>query len=735
MNLSHPLRITLLHVLLFLPVFSQDYAWPTDASQLMTSSFCELRPRRYHAAIDIKTWGQSGYKIFALNDGYVYRLRVAATGYGKAIYLKLKDGNFALYAHLQGFTPEFEAYMDSLRLKSKRNAVDKRDLPPKLFPVKKGQHIGYTGETGIGVPHLHFEMRDRYNRPINPLQYYTDVIVDKIAPRPRSLAILPASARTLIDNAPDTLLMDLPGQKTLRINRPVHLSGPAFLALRSSDRADGAHNHFDFYRARMFVNDSLQYKVQYDRFSYDENHLVELDKNFALMQRGLKGFHNFYRHPGNSLPFYDDTPPGGGVLSGKNLQEGRNEVRIEIEDYFGNRMTLTLPVVYSRPQLLALEDVVISSDSLRFTVLSRDSLSAFRLSAVKPGSRTLRRVSFGQHYDAAMKHYVYQFRLPLPSAATAVRLDARRGAQAPILPVFVLPGDSLPAGKTARLIKMTAFGNILLVEGRGLPQRRGDWQTASGAVRQLDHARFLLRVPAGSTVLETPYGAAFDRAVLTAISEWTPVYPGKSRTIRSDDGRVTLRFPTNALHDTLQVRIRKASADFSLAAPYRYHSDIYEAAPYNRPFNHGAYVDFSAPDSVVAKKGVGLYYFDSRKGWSFLPADLDRNSGNFSTRVTSMERFVLIQDSIPPVIRPLNLQASATRSARFGVYDEFSGLFNERQIRVEVNGRWTMFTFDPEEDWVSVSSKYLPRGSSTITVTVRDNAGNQKKSNFSITRK
>ncbi|MCB0287263.1 MAG: M23 family peptidase, partial [Calditrichaeota bacterium] len=65
-------------------LFAQDYAWPTDASKLMTSSFCELRPRRYHAAIDIKTWNRTGYKIFAIDDGYVYRLRKGATGYGNA---------------------------------------------------------------------------------------------------------------------------------------------------------------------------------------------------------------------------------------------------------------------------------------------------------------------------------------------------------------------------------------------------------------------------------------------------------------------------------------------------------------------------------------------------------------------------------------------------------------------------------------------------------------------------
>jgi murein DD-endopeptidase MepM/ murein hydrolase activator NlpD len=135
----------LLFALAFSPlIHAQNYLWPTDASKLMTSSFCEFRPRHYHAALDIKTWQQTGYKIFAIDDGYVYRIRVASTGYGKAIYLKLKDGNFVVYGHLDGFNPQLDAYTDSLRLAARDNILD---AYPKAnqFPVKKGDHLGYTG--------------------------------------------------------------------------------------------------------------------------------------------------------------------------------------------------------------------------------------------------------------------------------------------------------------------------------------------------------------------------------------------------------------------------------------------------------------------------------------------------------------------------------------------------------------------------------------------------------------
>ena len=89
----------LILVLVFLtltpPVFAQNrpenslkYLWPTDASKHLTSAFGEYRARRFHTGIDVKTWGKTGYKIFAVRSGYILRVSVSPGGYGKVVYLK-----------------------------------------------------------------------------------------------------------------------------------------------------------------------------------------------------------------------------------------------------------------------------------------------------------------------------------------------------------------------------------------------------------------------------------------------------------------------------------------------------------------------------------------------------------------------------------------------------------------------------------------------------------------------
>ncbi len=752
-----PFRVFSLLIFITCATFAQNYVWPTDASKNMTSSFCEFRPRHYHAAIDIKTWNQTGYKIFAIDDGYVYRLRVSANGYGKAIYLKLRDGNFVIYGHLNGFTKALEKYADSLRIANKNNWLDKRGISPKRFPVKRGQHIGYTGKTGIGVPHLHFEMRDSYNRPINPLKFYKAEINDHIAPKARYLAVIPASAKTFIkyqkssqkpgiDFQPDTLIIPLPQQSQVQLSEPIHLTGRAYLALRTFDMADGVNNRFGFYRAEMRINDSLIYHVKYDRFSYDETSLIELDKNFSLWRKGFRYYQNFYRHPGNSLPFYGNLSQNAGMLSGKILREGKNLVQIRVQDFFGNHLDLQIPIIYHAIPGWRVQTARSDSDTVRFTIKSSEKLARFRLRAVRyqngtANSQAVRRFAVNLGADT-LSAYFYNF--TVPRTGMSYSLQATNGDDSFSLPVEIVP-DSLPETRTsaARFFKpgkltnraIKFYGNQVAIKGRGYPVMPLKNDDFSVFYQQYQPLNFQIAFPFDRAAqIKTPFGSAFDSLVIAEVTAHSRVVPGRPRTIYSADRALSLRFPSNGLHDTLYVRIRQEKPHDDLPAKYRYLADIYDVQPFDQPLNYGAYVSFILPDSIIQQPGVGIYYFDHRKGWSYLPTRSQPQNHAFSTRVTSLEKFTAIQDTVPPQIIPVRLTASVNRPAKFHVYDEFSGLFRERQIRVEINGRWSLFEFDPEEDFVLVHTRHLPVGESKVAITARDNAGNRKTKIFNVTR-
>ena len=101
--------------------------------------------------------------------------------------------------------------------------------------------------------------------------------------------------------------------------------------------------------------------------------------------------------------------------------------------------------------------------------------------------------------------------------------------------------------------------------------------------------------------------------------------------------------------------------------------------------------------------------------------------------MTSLEKFTVIQDTIPPEIIALNLSYSSL-PLKFRVKDEMAGIYKETQISVEINGRWSLFEFDPEEDLVTIHPRYIPKDATTLKITATDNAGNSIVKEFRINR-
>ena len=103
--------------------------------------------KRYRAHLGVDYAAPRGRKIYAAADGRI-TFRGRKGGYGNTIIIQHKNGLKTLYAHQYKFK-------GGLRRGSK---------------VRKGQHIGYVGSTGLSSgPHLHLGLY-RNGKAINPLK-------------------------------------------------------------------------------------------------------------------------------------------------------------------------------------------------------------------------------------------------------------------------------------------------------------------------------------------------------------------------------------------------------------------------------------------------------------------------------------------------------------------------------------------------------------------------------------
>ncbi|MBU1074433.1 M23 family peptidase, partial [bacterium] len=64
-------------------------SWPLPLeTRYLTSNFMEHRSGRFHAGLDLKTEGRTGFPVLAAEDGWIARIRVSPAGYGRTLYLR-----------------------------------------------------------------------------------------------------------------------------------------------------------------------------------------------------------------------------------------------------------------------------------------------------------------------------------------------------------------------------------------------------------------------------------------------------------------------------------------------------------------------------------------------------------------------------------------------------------------------------------------------------------------------
>ena len=99
-----------------------------------------------HSGLDFSA--PTGSEIYATGDGVIEKVKYRRNGYGKHVVVNHGYGYKTLYAHMSKY------------------------IVRRGQKVKRGQILGYVGNTGSSTaPHLHYEViKDK--RKINPISYF-----------------------------------------------------------------------------------------------------------------------------------------------------------------------------------------------------------------------------------------------------------------------------------------------------------------------------------------------------------------------------------------------------------------------------------------------------------------------------------------------------------------------------------------------------------------------------------
>lgn len=363
-------------------IYPQDYfAPPLEGETILAGTFGELRSNHFHSGLDIKTKQREGLKVHAAASGYVSRIKIAHFGYGKALYITHPNGYTTVYAHLQRFSDKIESFI-------KKKQYEQESFEIEVFPTNneliltKGEVIAYSGNTGSSSgPHLHYEIRDNLERPINPLLFGIKV-KDSKKPIVKSIYAYPINELSHVNksNLKQKLRL-IPLQNGDYKVEDIKAHGKIGFAINTIDRQDLAANKNGVYKIETALNGMPNFTINFKRFSFDETKHLNRLIDYPHYSEEKERLQKLFLDTNNPLSMYENLVDDGYVMIYDSVA---SLYKIKVEDFEGNTtiidiningdtspVTETLPSFTSQYYINREENVLLEKDKITVNIPKR----------------------------------------------------------------------------------------------------------------------------------------------------------------------------------------------------------------------------------------------------------------------------------------------------------------------------------------------------------------------------
>ena len=316
------------------PVYPKGYfRYPLAIPIKLNANFGEMRHNHFHMGLDLFTLRKENLPVYAPAEGYIARIKIEPGGFGRALYINHPNGYTSLYAHMNIFTPQVEAYLKEQQYANEKWKIELM-VPAGKLKVYKGDFIGYSGNTGASQgPHVHFEIRKTENdNCVNPLQFGFN-IPDNIAPVITRLVVYDRN-RSTYEQWPQQLAIRKE-KDTFKIANAVikTTADKVSFGITAFDRMNGFANTLGISNAVVYDNDEPVSGFLIDDVGYDMTRYLNAHIDYRVKNNGGAYIQHLSSLPGNRLNIYQEWNEDGLI----DLSDGEvHDITIKVKDAYGN---------------------------------------------------------------------------------------------------------------------------------------------------------------------------------------------------------------------------------------------------------------------------------------------------------------------------------------------------------------------------------------------------------------
>ena len=708
------------------------YRWPLDINNGYSSSFQEFRSNHFHAGMDFRTFQKTGYPVYAIADGRIYKIRMVKRGSGRGLYLKHDDGNYSIYFHLDTFEKNLEDLLKKVqRLKGQKYFGNYYLNKPLRF--KQGQLIAYSGETGYGFPHLHMEIRDSHNFAINPF---------KLLKLPSRDTNPPVLKGLLFRNRNSSPINGTIGEHYIKFKKrsnnqyasaqPMVITGPFDVVLNATDISDSGRK-VSPYEISVFIDEHHYFHLRFDRFQWEDNN--QLGFVYDMFRSNSSSyFFNLFSQKGFSLE--SKNKPLNHIID--TIDYGEHQLKIQVKDNYNNVSTGWVTFYKIKKPVLQLARWFVKEGVITLEVEKLDAESADEITL------SLKDRDEGTIYSGRLKDRT---------------ISQKKG--------FFLKGsfDEICYIDFSFLKKgMTYFRKRFLLKGH--------WLTG---ITDIHFDTFINRDDVFIKVSKTNQGFSSDSLRLTVIQG------GGSKVIEAESGSDSIYFRFKPLNFSNKVllhfsilkdnktvvviqkklwliylikglkqnfKYEEFGAEFDTKSVYEHKVMQMEEKNYNSTFpvlsrqiSLSPYyfpfldrVHYTFRKDLPNPRQVGIFKYDFKHHrWRYQYTTYDSASKTYKRKVLSSGTYALMRDIYFPKIsfkRPKTKYKKYLKRLVVTITDKGKGV-DDNTLNVRLNGKPIDCEYDPDWQHVVIEElRHIKTGKNLLNVEVKDYGGNRSTRTF-----